>query len=454
MGVMNAQTDQVRSDWASLKGMESVALRAIGRPIAGAVMVPGSKSVTNRALIMAGFARGVSVIRGALRSDDSYWCLDALRKLGIAIVDDGQTLTVTGLPNPITPAEPLFIGSAGTTARFLTSIAAFATKVPLTITASDQLSARPMRLLFEALETLGGRFEFGVGHGQFPVTVLPRGAGADQVTMSGAISSQFISGVLMAAPLLDRAITLRISDAIVQEDYVRITLAMLKDFGIAIDVTPGFDQFIIHPGQYQPVDYIIEADASTASYFLALAAVTGGSITLNNLPAQTFQPDIKFIDVLERMGCVVTRRGDATTLQGPIKLRGGFSVDMQACSDTALTLAAIAPYADGPIEITNIEHIRKHECDRVSVMAQSLRALGVPVDERKDGWRIEPALPNYARLKTHDDHRIAMSLAVLGVAGSGVELTDPACVSKTCPGFFEMIGGLGVEMEFQDKTPS
>jgi len=242
----------------------------------------------------------------------------------------------------------------------------------------------------------------------------------------------------MAAPLLRHPLEIRIPDHIVQADYVRITLEVLAAFGVNIETSPGFHSFWIRPTIFTPADYAIEADASTATYFAALGALMG-EVSIVNLNPRTIQPDIAFLKVLERMG----RQVDGATIRGREKLRGGFEIDMRAFSDSFLTLAAIAPFADAPISITGVEHIRHHECDRISVMAETLAALGVPVEERPDGLRISPAIPKYGRVATHDDHRIAMSLAVLGLAGSGIALADPGCVSKTCPNFFDLIAQLG-----------
>jgi 3-phosphoshikimate 1-carboxyvinyltransferase len=456
---MSAQTPPVRSAWSSLKGVKLARVEAAKGPIRGSLAVPGSKSATNRALILAGAAglgatgERVSRVSGLLRSDDSYWCMEALHKLGAQMEDDGVNLTIGAPHEWACPAEPIFIGSAGTTGRFLTAVLALSTRLAVEIAASEQLSSRPMEPLFEALRSLGARFEYGE-HRAFPVTILPRRGGAGTVQISGSVSSQFISGLLMGTPLLGRPVEVLVTDRIVQADYVRITLAMMKSFGVEVEVSDEFDRFRVQPGSYQPTSYVVEADASTASYFLALAAVTGGDITLENLPSATLQPDIRFIQFLRQMGCRLEQEGSRMTIVGPARnalggrLRGGFTADMNACSDTALTLAAIAPFADAPIEIIGVEHIRRHESDRLRVMAASLCAAGVPVEERPDGLRIEPAQPRFARLDTHDDHRVAMSLTVLGVAGSGIELTDPGCVSKTCPDFFGMIEKLGAKVTF------
>lgn len=298
--------------------------------------------------------------------------------------------------------------------------------------------------------TLGARIRYEGEPGCFPVLIEPVSEGESGVSVSGSQSSQFISGLLMATPLMQRPVEIRVTDHIVQSDYVRITMEVLAAFGVRIEASAGLDRFCVTPSRFRPADYAVEADASTATYFAALGALLG-EVTISNLRLETTQPDIAFLDVLKRMGCEVE---PGVTVRGPEKLRGGFSVDMRAFSDSFLTLAAMAPFADAPIEIGGVEHIRHHESDRIGVMARILSDLGVPVEERTDGLRITPAMPRFGRVATHDDHRVAMSLAVLGLAGSGVELGDPGCVSKTCPNFFELIGGLGAEVVFQNEQPA
>ena len=430
-----------RSEWASLAGVTEAILKRMARPIRGAVTLPGSKSFTNRALIAAACAPGTSLLTGILRSDDSYWCMESLKQLGVEIEDHGETVRLTAPAEWATPKVPLYLGSGGTTGRFLTSVVALTARSPITITASEQLSGRPMRTLFDALTTLGGQIHYLGEPGCFPVRLDPPLAGEAVISVSGSQSSQFISGLLMAAPLLRHPLEIRIPDHIVQADYVRITLEVLAAFGVKIETSPDFHIFYVQPSTFRPADYAIEADASTATYFAALGALMG-EVTIANLNPKTIQPDIAFLKVLEQMGC----RIDGATIRGPEKLKGGFEIDMRAFSDSFLTLAAIAPFADGQIDISGVEHIRHHESDRIGVMARTLATLGVPVEERTDGLRIFPAVPCYGRVATHDDHRIAMSLAVLGLAGSGIALTDPGCVSKTCPNFFDLISQLGADV--------
>ena len=448
----NKNNVQSRSQWSMLEGIEAIKLLPAARPISGTLTIPGSKSLTNRAIIIAAAAQGTSSLHGILRSDDSYWCIEALKKLGVHIEDDGHNINITGRQHWQAPLEPLFIGSAGTTGRFLTSLIALSTDVAIQITASAQLSQRPMQALFDALITLGANIRYDGEPGCFPVTISPKSKhGASMVKLSGSKSSQFISGLLIAAPALGRPLDIIVTDGIVQSDYVRVTLDVMKKFGVTVNASPSLDCFSVAAAHYRAANFTIEADASTATYFLALAAVTGGSITITNLRLDSLQPDIKFIDVLKQMGCIVNVTAQGMTLNGPAQLRGGFNMNMRAFSDAALTLAAIAPFADAPIEISGVEHIRLHESDRLKVMAQSLLELRIAVEEKADGLVITPGKPAMRRLATHDDHRVAMSLAVLGVAGSGIELTDPGCVSKTCPNFFAELAKLGVEMEDREK---
>ena len=434
-----------RSPWAGLQGIRFAEVRPAGRPVSGTVTVPGSKSFTNRALILAGAAEGSSVLTGLLRSDDSYWCIDALKRLGVGVEVEGTTARVQGAGArwPIASAD-LFIGSAGTIGRFLPGVLAASSAGRYRVTASRQLTRRPVAPLIDALTALGADISHEGEPGGFPMTVIARGLKGGRLTMSGKVSSQFISGALIAAPLASGPVRLDVVDHIVQADYVRMTLDAMAAFGVAIDHDEALTRFDARPRRYRGGAFAIEADASTTTYFLALAAVTRGRIVIDNIGTATRQPDLRLIDVLERMGCVVERAAGRVTLTGPERLKGGFAVDMKPMSDATLTLAALAPFADAPIAIEGVAHIRKHESDRIHVMADALARLGVGVEERSDGLVVAPGRPRFAELDTHDDHRVAMSLAVLGAAGAGVRLADPGCVSKTCPVFFEEIAALGV----------
>ncbi len=437
-----------RSPWAGLQGIAFAEVRPAGHPISGTVTVPGSKSFTNRALILAGAAEGVSTLTGLLRSDDSYWCIDALKRLGVGVEVEGTTARIDGSGTrwPAKSAD-LFIGSAGTVGRFLPGVLAAAPEGRYRVAASRQLMRRPVSPLIDALATLGAEISHEGQPGGFPMTVSARGLEGGKLVMSGKVSSQFISGALIAAPLAKAPVDLEVVDHIVQSDYVRMTLDAMEAFGAEVVHDEALTRFQARPQRYRGGGFAIEADASTTTYFLALAAATRGRIVIDNIGTATRQPDLRLIDVLERMGCKVEREAGRVTVVGPERLKGGFSVDMKPMSDATLTLAALAPFADAPIAIEGVAHIRKHESDRISVMAKALADLGIGVDERADGLVVRPGAPRFAELETHDDHRVAMSLAVLAAAGEGARLADPGCVSKTCPVFFEEIGKLGVPVE-------
>lgn len=439
---------QTRSPWSALNDIKKVSIEPLKTSIDASLAVAGSKSYTNRAVIIAGVAKGCSNVRNILQSDDSYWCVSALKQLGVKIQEEDNNLKISGVDQWQQPQKPVYVGSGGTTARFLTSVLALTVPFPIAVHASAQMSTRPMQTLFNKLIELGADINYPDKPGYFPIELAPMKSGKRVIEISGAKSSQFLSGLLIATPLLKHEIEINVVDGIVQSDYITVTLATMAAFGVELEYKQDYSNFKISPQPYQANDFEIEADASTASYFLAIAAVTGGKITLSNLNAHTHQPDIKFLNVLEKLGCQVNINNNSASVVGPQQLKGGFSVDMNDCSDTTLTLAAIAPFADGAIEITGVEHIRSHESDRIKVMADSLKKLNVPVEERKDGLLISPANPSKAHLETHDDHRVAMALSVLGLAGAGIELDDPGCVSKTCPLFFQELEKLGVKVNY------
>ena len=303
---------------------------------------------------------------------------------------------------------------------------------------------RPVAPLFEALRRGGGRIAFEGIEGGFPAAITGNSFIGGKLAMSGKVSSQFISGILLGAPQSRDGVELTVDGGIVQSDYVRITLDAMRHFGADVSADDGLAYFTVRPTGYRARDLVVEADASTATYFAALAAVTGGRITLLNLSPKTRQPDFGFLAVLERLGVLVERKADRTIITANRQLSGGFTIDMKPLSDATLTLAAIAPFADAPITITGVAHIRHHESDRIAAICQSLTRAGISVEEHPDGLTVHPGKPKFATLSTYEDHRVAMSLAVMGVAGEGIELLDPGCVSKTCPAFFELLAGLGV----------
>ncbi len=433
--------------WSALKGVKSVRLDAAGVPVVADIAVSGSKSVSNRALIVAAMAEGQTALWGLLRSDDTWWCSDALRRLGAGVEFEGTSAAIKGIGRKRPVSSDLHVGSAGTIARFLPPMLAAGDGGEWKVTASKQMSRRPVGPLFDALRTGGARIESLENANCFPAIIHGNSFRGGTISMSGSVSSQFISGVLLGSALAKEGVDLRVEGGIVQSEYVAITLDIMAHFGAEVTAQTDFTRFEVAPTGYKAKDLVVEADASTATYFAALAAVTGGRVTLTNLGKYTRQPDYGFLDILERMGCTIARGNSATRIEMDKKLKGGFSVDMRPLSDATLTLAAIAPFADGPITMTGVAHIRHHESDRIAAMCASLARLGIKVEEHEDGLTVYPGMPEFGVMETYEDHRMAMALAVLGIAGQGIELLEPGCVSKTCPSFFEQLASIGIGVE-------
>ena len=402
------------------------------------VRVPGSKSVTNRALLLAGLAAGPSVLRGALEADDTLAFADGLRALGIPVEAEAGDLRVTGAGGLIPAAEAdVFCAEAGTAARFLVAAAAAGEGV-YRFDAAPQLRRRPLAILLEALRAQGARSEPADAVG-LPLALLAHGLSGGSLRLPGDTSSQFISALLMAAPLGRAPLDLRV-DGLVSRPYVTMTLRMMEHFGAGAEAA-GDARFIVPPGAYAGRDYDVEPDASTASYFLAAAATGGRAQVLGLHRADALQGDVAFVDVLEAMGCTVTDEPDGVRVAGPAAL-AGLTVDMADTSDTFMTLAAIAPLATSPVTITGIGNVRLKESDRIAAMEENLRRLDVPTESGADWLRVFPARPRGARIDARGDHRIAMAFSVLGLRVPGVVVDDPTCVSKTCPTFFELWTGL------------
>lgn len=421
------------------------------RPPDVEMAVPGSKSVTNRALIMAALATGPSRLEGILRSDDSYWCVEALRALGVPVEVDGTAVAVSGCGGRWPRATGrLYVGSAGTLARFLPGAIAAAATGPWELDGSPQLRGRPIAPLVQALRELGANISYGAAEGQLPLLIRPglRGGG---VALSGRVSSQFTSGVLLAAPYARAPVELNVADDLVQPEYVGLTIQMMQAFGADVEAVQGWTRVQVRPRPYAGRTMTLEADASTACYFLTAAALTGGRVRVTNVGYDSLQPDARFVDVLERMGCRVHRSGSYLEVVGPPRLVGGFTADMRPMSDQALTLGAAAVFADAPITVTGVPHIRRHESDRIGVFVREMGRLGVRVDEHEDGFTVYPGQPEprAAVLDPHDDHRQAMAFALLGTRVPGIQIGDPGCVSKTCPEYFQLLARLGVSVAYQ-----
>lgn len=417
---------------------DSIVAPLAAGPLAATIRPPGSKSITNRALVCAALARGTSELSGALDSEDTQVMIAALRELGVPVAHDASArrLTVTGCGGAIpAAAAELFVANSGTTVRFLTALAALG-HGRYRLDGAPRMRQRPIADLLNALNRLGVRAECESADGCPPVVVHAAGLPGGRVQLKGDVSSQFLSGLLLAAPYAQSPLDIEIVGPLVSQPYVTMTLAVMRSFGVN-NVTAASDLSRFHvpaPQRYSGLAYAIEPDASAASYFFAAAAIAGGRVTVQGLARRSLQGDVAFVQVLEKMGCRVEWQSDGISVTGgPLR---GVTVDMNAISDTVQTLAAVAVFADGPTTVTGVGHIRHKETDRIGALATELRKLGAEVDELVDGLRITPQPLHAAAIDTYRDHRMAMSLALIGLRVPGVEIRDPGCTSKTYPEFF------------------
>ncbi|WP_250033453.1 3-phosphoshikimate 1-carboxyvinyltransferase [Paractinoplanes maris] len=392
------------------------------------VRPPGSKSITNRALICAALAPGTSTLTGALFADDTRAMMAAVATLGATVAaDEGGSIVVVRGGGAPAPGAVVDARQSGTTSRFVLPAAAlFGTRT--VVDGTPQLRARPFGPVFDALRQAGAEVEELGEPGFLPAVVSgPMLGGA--VHVSGHVSSQFLSGLLMAGPLLRDGLEVSLTSALVSVPYVEMTKAVMAAFGVPVA------GLTVRPGAYQARAYDIEPDASAASYLLGAAAVVGGRVTVRGLGTASLQGDVGFAEVLERMGASVTRTAESVTVTSSGRLRG-VDIDMADISDTAQTLAAVAVFADSPTRVRGIGFIRGKETDRIAAVVTELRRAGIDAVEDEDGFTIHPGVPRPTAFHTYEDHRMAMSLALLGLRVPGIEVLDPGCVAKTYPAFF------------------
>jgi 3-phosphoshikimate 1-carboxyvinyltransferase len=431
---------------------DQLEIRPLTKPPSIAVSVPGSKSITNRALVLGtllSFNGSVELI-GALRSEDTELMVEALRALGFRVQTDWPSnppvlvlgpYRFLGDEYPPYPAE-VYVGNSGTTMRFLTALVTLGNG-RFRLDGVPRMRERPIDDLLDALRQVGVHAYSERGNGCPPVVLeANRFWVGDRIRIKGNVSSQFLSALLMVAPLAcpgTDSFTIEVDGPLVSAPYVEMTVKMVRQWGLPI-FPDGTEFKTCHAGAhgYQlPVldRYAIEPDASAASYFFAAAAITGGRVTVRNLPENSLQGDVRFVDLLAQMGCQVEKGASGITVRGR-HLRG-IDVDMNDISDTVMTLAAVACFAEGPTTIRNVGHIRHKETDRLSAIATELRKVGANVEEAADGLTITPGPLRGAAINTYNDHRMAMSMALIGLKVAGVVIRDPGCVAKTYPAFWE-----------------
>ena len=405
------------------------------------IEVPGSKSITQRALIAAALAEGKSTLIGPLTSEDTSYTIGALRALGIEIDDsDASEWVVHGSGGTISePAKDIFLGNNGTATRFLTSVASLGHGT-FRITGDPRMSERPIAPLMEALQGWGVNVRSDADNGCPPLTIEADGIGGGKTILPEGKSSQYLSSLLLVAPYAKEIAELEVLGEVLSRPYVEMTLAVMADFGIGGEAAPSLTYFRISQGSYTGREYRIEGDASGASYFWAAAAVTGGRVTVANVPVPSLQGDANLVPFLARMGCQVHKTDNGITVVGPDKLKG-IEVDMGNMPDVAPTLAVVAAFAEGTTVINNVAHLRIKECDRLNAMVTELSKMGADVEEEPDRMIIHGQAGGSnlhgATIETYRDHRIAMCFAVAGLGVKGVEITGEDCVVKSFPDFWE-----------------
>lgn len=428
------------------------------------VVVPGSKSMTNRALLIGALAQGKTVLRGVLFSEDSRVFMRALQDIGfrVEIEETEKVVTIEGLGGRLPLAEAdtgeagrtpdresgwrkVYVGSAGTAARFLTAFLALSGQ-KFVVEASEQMKKRPMEPLLRALEMLGARFEYLEKPYSFPFRICGREEkNPDCVELNIDASSQFLSALLLCGVMCREGMTIRLTGTRSARAYVGISMDMMERFGCRTEQLDEDTYRVLPEQMYRGGEYQIEPDVSAACYFYGLAAVTGGEAKVMHVHRATSQGDIRFLDVLEKMGCQVREEADGIVVTGNEDGRlEGVHVCMSDFSDQTMTLAALAPFAQGDTVIDGVGHIRRQESDRIRGIVTELRRMGISCEEREDGLTIHPGAVRPAVISTYDDHRMAMAFALTGCRAEGIVIDNPECCKKTFENYFDILTNLGL----------
>jgi len=405
------------------------------------IRLPGSKSITHRALLMAALARGESRIDGGLDAEDTRWTAGALEKLGVKILFEGDSWRVTPPARRWDPpGGPLFLGASGTSMRLVAAVAA-AGEGRFVLDGAPRLRERPLGPVLDALKSLGVEHRCLEKEGYPPVEISSRGLAGGRVRVDARESSQFLSALLVAAPCAAREMRVEWEEPAASFPYVKMTLAMMERWGIPFRRPASNVVTVPAPRDYRALRYRVEGDASSASYFWAAAALTGGEVFTYPLPSDSLQGDSRFLEVLEEMGCKVRWEGNGVRVRGADALRP-LDIDMNAMPDMVPTLAVLAAFARGETRIGNVAHLRIKESDRLRVTASELAKLGVDAEELPDGLVVRGGEVRGAAVEAHDDHRIAMAFAVAGLKAPGMEIRGAEAVSKSFPSFWDLFQGL------------
>ena len=413
------------------------------KSLASSLNVPGSKSLTNRALIVAALADGTSQLRGGLIAEDSDVMINALRELGFGVELAGTTFSVQGRGGKIPSAKAdLDLRLSGTSIRFLTALVALG-RGTYRLDGNERMRERPIQDLLGALKPLGVKAGTQFETGCPPVIVEAQGLRGGVTSVAGERSSQYLSALLMVAPYAKNPVTLNVEGDLQSKPFIDMTLRLMQDFGVEVK-RDGYSSFEIEPAVYTARDYLIEGDAMAAGYFWSAAAITGGRVKVNNVGSNSIQGDKRLADVLGEMGCRVTWTENTCEVVGPPPgdLQGG-TFDLNDMPDQAQTLAVVALFAASPVHITNVWNMRIKETDRLAALHTELKKFGVRVEEGRDAISVYPGdLTSPVSVDTYGDHRMAMAFALAGLRVDGVSIQDPACVAKTYPGFFDDLAAL------------
>ncbi|KAL7464812.1 hypothetical protein ACHAXS_010586 [Conticribra weissflogii] len=427
--------------------------------LSGTVTLPGSKSLSNRCLLLAALSDGDTRVENLLDSDDIRYMLQALDALGVPVArdpDDPAAVTVEGRAGPIDSPAPdttleLFLGNAGTAMRPLAAALCMG-KGKFVLDGVPRMRERPIADLIDGLKQLGAEVDCVESTGCPPVTINAKTLTGGQASISGKMSSQFLSSLLMAAPLIDGDVTISIKDELISAPYVSLTIALMKKFGVTVQIQGDMDaapSFLIPATEKytSPKSILVEGDASSASYFLAGAAITGGTVTVRGCGSDSVQGDVAFADVMERMGATVTWAPESITVtRDPNTKLKGVDVDCGKIPDAAMTLAVAALFAEGPTTIRNVYSWRLKETERMKAIVAECTKLGATVEEFEDYCVIHPPEGNEIKdnvvIETYDDHRMAMTFSLAACGGVNIIIRDPGCTAKTFPTYFEMLGSI------------
>lgn len=420
-------------------------VQPLNAPVSLSVSVPGSKSITNRALLLAALADGTSVLNGVLFSDDSRHFLSCLQELGFPVTIDEKTHTVsvTGFGGMIPRKEAsIYVGSAGTAARFLTAMLGLSDGT-YHLDASAQMKKRPMKPLLDSLSSIGVEITYEEKEGFFPFTIHGSAHTGNSITVDIKSSSQFLSALLMSAPMKPEGLSISLTGGKHALSYVAITTNMMAQFGCCVTNPCEGCYLIPAHSSYQPQHYPIEPDVSAACYFYAMAPLLGGSINVRHVHTDSMQGDIRFLDILKDLGCRIAEDENGVTVScsAPRSYKG-LCIDLSDCSDQTMTLAVLAAFAATPTTIHNIAHIRLQECNRIAAIVKELTRVGITCQELDDGIFIKPGTPHGAAIETYEDHRVAMAFSLIGLVTPGIEIINPSCCKKTFENYFQMLDEL------------